>query len=80
MHPVHKADAPSAPLDLLAECGRALGHPYAIDPGLDDARNEASRHYAAVRENLSAVLEEIRQLHATVSGLLPALVRVADRE
>jgi len=80
VHPVHKADAPSAPLDLLAECGRARGHPYSIDPGLDDARNEASRHCAAVRENLSAVMEEIRQLHATVSGLLPALVRVADRE
>ena len=36
-------------LDVLAECGRALGHPYAIDPGLDDARNEASRHCVAVR-------------------------------
>lgn len=54
--------------------------PYSIDPGLDDARNEASRHCAAVREYLSAVLEEIRQLHVTVSGLLPALVRIADRE
>ena len=80
MHPVHKADAPSALLDVLADCGRALGHPYAIDPGLDDARNEASRHCAAGRENLSAVMEEIRQLHATVSGLLPSLVRIADRE
>lgn len=80
MHPVHKADAPSALLDVLAECGRALGHPYAIDPGLDDARNEASRHCAAVQENLSAVMEEIRQLHVTVSGLLPSLVRIADRE
>lgn len=80
MHPVHKADAPSAPLDLLAECGRALGHPYSIDPGLDDARNEASRHCAAVRENLSAGLENIPQLHVTVSGLSLALVRIADRE
>ena len=80
MHPVHNPDAPSALLDVLADCGRALAHPYAIDPGLDDARNEASRHCAAVQENLSAVMEEIRQLHMTVSGLLPSLVRIADRE
>jgi len=80
MHPPDRADRSGALLDVLAECGRALGHPYAIDPGLDDARSEASRHCAAVQENLSAVLEEVRQLHMTVSGLLPSLVRIADRE
>ena len=80
MNPSDKADAPAALLGVLAECGRALGHPYAIDPGLDDVRNEASRHCAAVQENLTAVMEEIRQLHMTVSGLLPSLVRIADRE
>jgi hypothetical protein len=80
MNPPDKQDASAALLGVLAECGRALGHQYAIDPGLDDARNEASRHCAAVQENLSAVLEEVRQLHLTVSGLLPSLVRIADRE
>jgi hypothetical protein len=80
MHPPGTPDTSAALLDVLAECGRALGHPYAIDPGLDDARSEASRHCAAVRENLSAVMEEVRQLHITVSGLLPSLVRIADRE
>jgi hypothetical protein len=80
MHPPDKQDASAALLGVLAECGRALGHQYAIDPGLDDARNEASRHCVAVQENLSAVLEEVRQLHLTVSGLLPSLVRIADRE
>lgn len=80
MHPPDRTDRSGVLLDVLAECGRALGHPYAIDPGLDDARSEASRHCAAVQENLSAVLEEVRQLHVTVSGLLPSLVRIADRE
>lgn len=80
MHPAHRGETPAALLDVLAECGRTLGHPYAIDPGLDDMRNEASRHCAAVQENLTAVLEEVRQLHMTVSGLLPSLVRIADRE
>lgn len=80
MHPVHKADSPTALLDVLAEYGRALSRPYALDPGLDDARSEASRHCASVQENLSAALEEVRQLHLTVSGLLPSLVRIADRE
>ncbi|WP_422011723.1 hypothetical protein [Reyranella sp.] len=80
VHPGHKGESPAALLDVLQECGRALGHPYAIDPGLDDARYEASRHCAAVQENLLAVLEEVRQLNMTVSGLLPSLVRIADRE
>jgi hypothetical protein len=81
VHPAHKAAAaPAALLNVLEECGRVLGHAHAIDPGLDDARNEASRHCAAVQKNLSAVLEEVRQLHVTVSGLLPTLVRIADRE
>lgn len=80
MHPADRAYAPSALLHVLDECGRALSHPYAIDPGLDDARSETLQHCAAVQENLSAVLEEIRRLHMTVSGLLPALVRIADRE
>ena len=79
-HPAHMVESPAALLDVLEDCGRALGHPYAIDPGLDDARSEASRHCATVQENLSAVLEEVRQLHMTVSGLLPSLVRIADRE
>ena len=80
MYPSDRADAPTVLLGVLAECGRALGHPYSIDPGLDDARNEASRHCAAVQENLTAVMEEVRQLHLAVSGLLPTLVRIADRE
>ena len=80
VRPGHTAESPAALLGVLVECGRALGQPYAIDPGLDDARNEASRHCAAVRENLSAVLEEVRQLNMTVGGLLPSLVRIADRE
>lgn len=80
VHPSHKAEAPTALLDVLEECGRVLGHAHAIDPGLDDARNEASRHCAVVRKNLSAVLEDVRQLNLTVSGLLPTLVRIADRE
>lgn len=80
MHPADRPDAPTALLGVLSECGRALGHPYAIDPGLDDARSEALRHCAAVQENFSAVIEEVRLLHLTVSGLLPSLVRIADRE
>jgi hypothetical protein len=80
MHPAGKADAPTALLHVLTECSRTLGHPYGIDPGLDDVRSEASRHCAAVQENLAAVLEEVRQLHLTVSELLPSLVRIADRE
>ena len=73
-------DAPTALLHVLTECSRTLGHPYGIDPGLDDVRSEASRHCASVQENLAAVLEEVRQLHLTVSELLPSLVRIADRE
>ncbi|MFN4015787.1 MAG: hypothetical protein ACK4JB_10665 [Reyranella sp.] len=80
VHPSRNAEAPAALLNVLEECGRVLGNAHAIDPGLDDARNEASRHCAAVQRNLSAVLEEVRQLHVTVSGMLPALVRIADRE
>jgi|GEM_PF-692447 len=80
VHPTHEADGPAVLLKVLEDCGRVLGHAHAIDPGLDDARNEASRHCAAVQKNLSAVLEEVRQLHVTVSGLLPTLVRIADRE
>ncbi len=80
MYPASKSDAPTALLHVLTECSRTLGHPYGIDPGLDDVRSEASRHCAAVQENLAAVLEEVRQLHLTVSELLPSLVRIADRE
>ena len=80
VQPVGKPDASTALLNVLSECGRALGHPYGIDPGLDGVRSEASRHCAAVQENLAAVLEEVRQLHSTVSELLPSLVRIADRE
>lgn len=80
MHPPDRTDRSGALLDVLAECGKALGHSYAIDPGLDDVRSEASRHCAAARENLSAALEEVRRLHMKVSDLLPSLVRIADRE
>jgi hypothetical protein len=79
-HPADRPAAPTALLHVLTECGRALGHPYAIDPGLDDARSEALRHCEAVQENLTAVIEEVRQLHLAVSDLLPSLVRIADRE
>lgn len=80
MHPADRPDTPQALLNVLSECGRALAHAHAIDPGLDDVRGEAQRHCATVQQDLAAVLEEVRQLHVTVSGLLPGLVRIADRE
>lgn len=96
MRPPHDPDAPNALLHVLTECGRALCQPYALDAGLDDVRGLASRHCAALQGNLealqrgdvgdggnilpAAVLEEVRQLHMTISELLPTLVRIADRE
>jgi hypothetical protein len=94
--PGHDPEAPNALLRVLTECGRALHQPYALDAGLDDVRGLASRHCAALQGNLealqrgdvgdggnilpAAVLEEVRQLHMTISELLPTLVKIADRE
>lgn len=80
MHPPGKPDAPTTLLRVLTECGIALGHPHGIDPGLDDARSQASRHCAAVQANLETLLKDVHELHMAVSGLLPTLVRIADRE
>ena len=94
MRPPHGTEAPNVLLHVLTECGRALHQPYGLDPGLDDVRGVASRHCAALQGNLAAameqgngedalpaaVFEEVRQLHLTVSELLPTLVKIADRE